>query len=96
MFRHSTALAALALAACATTQPDTGPRQVGAVCKPDTGQEFVGRQATAEAGDALLKATGARTLRWGPPRTAMTMDFRADRLTVAYDDDMIITRVSCG
>ena len=31
-----------------------------------------GRDAI-ELGAAILKATGARTLRWGPPRSAMTM-----------------------
>jgi len=35
-------------------------------------------------------------LRWGPPRSAMTMDFRQDRVTVAYDDAMIITHIACG
>ncbi|HMO68727.1 MAG TPA: I78 family peptidase inhibitor, partial [Novosphingobium sp.] len=42
------------------------------------------------------RATGARTLRWMPPRTAVTMDYRADRLTVSYDDNRIIERISCG
>jgi len=86
-------LAAAALAGCATTEgsvAETGP------CKPEPGQRFVGQRATAEAGAELLRLTHARVLRWGPPRSAMTMDFRADRLTVAYDDAMNITRVSCG
>jgi hypothetical protein len=34
-------------------------------------------------------------LRWVPPRTAVTMDYRPDRLTVSYDDAMVITKVSC-
>lgn len=83
----------LALAACATT--DGGGEPAGA-CNADAGQSFVGQRATAEAGTALLKATGAKQLRWGPPRSAMTMDFRADRLTVSYDDAMTIERVACG
>ena len=43
-----------------------------------------------------------RCLSWGRasapqrlPRTAVTMDFRPDRLTVSYDDAMVITQVSC-
>jgi hypothetical protein len=43
-----------------------------------------------------LTLTGAKVLRWVPPRTAVTMDFRADRLTVSYDDNMTIDRISCG
>lgn len=53
-------------------------------------------KATGELGREMLAATGARVLRWAPPRTAVTMDFRGDRLTVSYDDDYVITRVSCG
>ncbi|MDQ4419613.1 I78 family peptidase inhibitor [Sphingobium sp. DEHP117] len=57
---------------------------------------FVGEKATAETGARLLTATGARSLRWVPPRTAVTMDFREDRLTVSYDDNLVITTTACG
>ena len=40
--------------------------------------------------------TGARTLRWGPPRSAMTMDYRQDRVNVMYDDTYKSTQVTCG
>jgi hypothetical protein len=84
---------ALALAGCATAGEDGG---IAATCEAEPGQPFVGQRATAEVGAAVQKATGAGTLRWGPPRSAMTMDYRVDRVTVAYDDAMAITRVSCG
>ena len=90
------AVAALTLSAC-TTMGDgaaTPPDMAGA-CKPEPGQSFVGQKATPETGTALMKATGAKKLRWVPPRSAVTMDFQADRLTVSYDDDMVIERVSC-
>ena len=88
-----TCAGALALAACATT----GERSdLAAACDDQPGQSFVGQRATAEAGTQLLRLTGAQLLRWGPPRSAMTMDFRQDRVTVAYDDAMIITRIACG
>lgn len=85
--------ATLALAACATpTEPGMGE----GACKADPGQRFVGQKATTETGTALIRATGARQLRWVPLRSAVTMDFRADRLTVSYDDNYTIERVSCG
>jgi len=85
-----------ALAACAPKGSIENPIQLGeGECKADAGQSFVGQKATADTGAKLLKATGARVLRWVPPRTAVTMDFRADRLTVSYDDGMVIERVSC-
>ena len=91
------ALAALSLAGCMGSQ--TGgempkPRHEGQ-CIAEPGQAFVGQRASGEVGAQLLAATGAATLRWVPPRTKVTMDFRPDRLTVSYDDDMVITKVSC-
>jgi hypothetical protein len=86
------------LMACTTTQAveeQSGPALEG-TCEAEPGQQFIGQMASAELGQRLLSATGARQLRWVPPRTAVTMDFRPDRLTVEYDDDMMITRVSCG
>lgn len=90
--------AALTLAACTTTgeaEPGTVPDEPQGPCRAEPGQSFVGQKATGEIGQRLLKATGATSLRWVPPRTAVTMDFRPDRLTVSYDDDMVIERVSC-
>jgi hypothetical protein len=95
---------AASLAACAPTtqQADSGaqpapPSQEGeGPCRNDPVARFVGQKATAELGREMLAASGAKTLRWGGPDTAMTMDFRPDRLTVAYDKDMVITSARCG
>ena len=91
----------LALAACATVPADDVPedREVGTgggECSAQPAQRFVGQQASAETGGAILAATGARTLRWGPPDTMFTMDFRPDRVNVMYDAGMTITQVRCG
>lgn len=56
----------------------------------------MGKTATADLGAEMLKASGATTLRWGAPGTAMTMDFRQDRLTVSYDEKMVVTSARCG
>ena len=84
------AFGALALSGCATTP------QHSALCDAQPGQLFVGQTADAASGLAIRRATGANVLRWGPPRSAMTMDFLEGRVTVAYDDAMKITAVSCG
>ncbi|HEU4650771.1 MAG TPA: I78 family peptidase inhibitor, partial [Croceibacterium sp.] len=84
---------ALALAGCATTGEYD---ETAHTCKPEPGQQFVGQRATAELGAAILRATRAGQLRWAPPRSALTMDFRMDRVTVTYDDAMAITMVTCG
>lgn len=90
-------IACAALGACAATpQPRDQPRPRNpGECNPEAAQHLIGSKATADVGADLLRLTHATALRWVPPRTAVTMDFRADRLTVPYDDDMVITRISC-
>jgi len=67
-----------------------------AECTADAAQDMIGQRATAGLGTELLQRTGTRNLRWVPPRSAVTMDYRADRLTVGYDDAYTILRISCG
>ena len=90
---------ATALAGCAAAPPpadQTPPaRDIQGSCRREAGQRFVGMKATGELGREMLAATGAKILRWVPPRTAVTMDFNPSRLTVSYDDDFVIKTVSC-
>lgn len=91
-------LCALPLAACAATpEKDTPPAPPPpAVCDAAPAQSHIGHTASAASGAVLLQITGARQLRWAPPGSALTMDYRADRLTVGYDRNMVITTISCG
>jgi hypothetical protein len=88
------------LAACAQIPPDSTPPPGDGYdtgrCDPRPAATLVGQKATAEAGTGALRLTGARTLRWGPPRTAFTMDYSPMRVNVMYDDAMNITEVTCG
>ena len=97
--KTAVSLAALvALTGCAaTTPPPGGPpvRDPEGSCRAEPGQRFVGTRATAEVGTQMLAATGAKILRWVPPRSAVTMDFNPSRLTVSYDDNYVITTVAC-
>lgn len=92
--------AAITLSACATSgeyvPPAVGSDADAVMCDAAPAQGLIGQKATAQTGAQLMAMTRSRTLRWVPPRTAVTMDFRADRLTVSYDDTMIIERISCG
>ncbi|MBB4613114.1 I78 family peptidase inhibitor [Novosphingobium taihuense] len=90
--------ALLGVSACTQGTPPSEnlPAMPEGSCNADASQSFIGRKATSEVAAELMKLTGARTLRWVPPRSAVTMDYRADRLTVAYDDDYTIVRISCG
>ncbi|MBO9511384.1 I78 family peptidase inhibitor [Erythrobacter sp. A6_0] len=93
---------ALTLAGCAATQPG-GPiedREAGVAsgseCTAERTERFIGQTASSETGAAILAATNSRTLRWGPPDSMFTMDYRPDRVTVMYDAQSRITEIRCG
>jgi hypothetical protein len=97
-------LIALGLAGCAapareapyTTTPIPEKEAGGFECTAEAAQYAVGQKTSVELASELMKKTGAKTLRWIPPRTPVTMDFRNDRLNIAYDDAMTVTQISCG
>ncbi|GAA0471778.1 hypothetical protein GCM10009096_11020 [Parasphingorhabdus litoris] len=94
------AICCTALAACSTngSEPEIPERGItpGFVCKADGLTIYVGQRANAQTGASALKKSGAKTLRWIAPRSAVSMDFRQDRLNIEYDDAMVITRINCG
>ena len=96
-------LAAIGLAGCATSVADgaagSAPEPgAGAalICNAEPAQYHVGHDATQAMGAAILKDSGARTLRWGAPNSAWTMDYRQDRVNVRYDGAMKIVEITCG
>ncbi len=50
---------------------------------------------SASEAETAAKATG-RPYRILPPGSAMTMDYRADRINVELDSKDVVTKVSCG
>jgi predicted outer membrane protein len=102
--RFALPLVALILAGCAnpaqeapyTTTPIAEKAAGGFECSAEAAQYAIGQNTSVELAAELMKKTGSKTLRWMPPRTAATMDFRNDRLNIAYDDAMVITQISCG
>ena len=93
------AAAAIALSACGPTMTEeTLPVRGagGAPCNADDVERFVGMEATQEVGAEIQAATGAELFRWASPTTALTMDYREDRVTVHYGSDNRIVRIACG
>lgn len=91
----------LALAACATPEAEApAPQPVAPppsfICASEPVQYAIGQKTSVELGSKLVAESGSRTIRWLPPRSAATMDYRQDRLNVAYDDNMVITTINCG
>ena len=90
--------AALPLAACATTSgaDDLPAARAEGSCNAAAAQGHIGHTASQGMGAAILKDSVAQSLRWGPPESVWTMDYRPDRVNVRYDRDMKITEVTCG
>lgn len=95
----------VSLAACATqatpppaVDPPTPPQDATAMPKCDSTniQQFVGQQRSAELEQKMLQVSGATLVRWAEFGTAVTMEFRADRLTAFLDEQGRINRISCS
>ena len=93
-------IATLSMASCSTMPPPAEPpvrgETPGYTCNAEGLERFVGQQATAEAGAEILRLSGARTLRWIPEGSAVTMDYRVDRVNVRLDGQNRIESVDCG
>jgi hypothetical protein len=93
------ALPTLALLAGCAAGAAPGPvpdRPGGGACNADAAARFIGQRATAALGAEVLAATGARSLRWGAPGGAMTMDYREDRVNVFHNAALAVERITCG
>jgi hypothetical protein len=88
-------VAVLALAGCTPVEM-RGDNHAPRECHNEPLKRFVGRPGDAGAIEAARRASGARSVRVMRPGESMTMDFRADRLTVVVDEHRIIARASCG
>jgi hypothetical protein len=109
--RNLLLFAGLILAACATNPPpaDAGPAEGGPPqptpihgvtpghkCDATGTDRFIGQAGTSETGAAIQHATNGAVLRWAPPNTMLTMDFREDRVTVWLDAANKVTKIRCG
>ena len=91
--------ALLASAACTPVEmrgetPADPP--VAAACNADSLGDLVGKRASDARADVMQTRSGSRTLRWIAPNTAVTMDFRPDRLNVYVDAKGRIERFTCA
>jgi hypothetical protein len=68
----------------------------GHACTTAGTDRFVGQQGTSANADAILRASNAAVLRWSPPNTMLTMDYRQDRVTIWLDEANKITKIRCG
>ena len=68
----------------------------GHTCRQDGTDQFVGQTLSDAVGAQIKQVSHAAVLRWAPPGIMLTMDFRADRVTVWLDAADKITKIRCG
>ncbi|VVT03037.1 conserved exported hypothetical protein [Sphingomonas sp. EC-HK361] len=90
------ALTPLALIGCAAATPAPEPMPGGVRCDASAIGDLIGKPADATLATEALRRSGARTIRWLHPDTAMTMDYRVDRLNVKMDLKNVVTGFTCG
>lgn len=96
------ALAVTSLIAACSAVPPAEPEipvrgaTPGFTCRNQGLDVFIGQVATPEVGAQLLRASGARVIRWVQPGMMVTMDYREDRLTVRLASNYRIVTANCG
>ena len=91
----------LIMSGCAPVPPpppaEVEPRVFGeGNCNAAAAQGLIGRAATTELGAEALRLTRATALRWIPPGSAVTMDYRTDRLNIETDSQNRVRALRCG
>ncbi|NUS99465.1 MAG: peptidase inhibitor I78 [Sphingomonas sp.] len=93
--RSPFALALLALSAC-TAVPAESVERSGGECRSEGLGRYVGQAGTEANGAAILRDSGAKTLRWIAQGSVVTMEFSSERVNVKLDAQNRIEAVTCG
>ena len=89
--------AMLPLAACTIAQSDgTAPGPMPGTCRNESLGQFTGQPASQDLGERIMRASGARIIRWVPKGGVVTMEFSVERVTVLLDGSNRVERASCG
>ena len=89
--------AAIALASAEASQPlPIHGETPGHTCSTARTGRYIDRLGSRATGAAIKRASNAAVLRWSPPHTMLTMDYRADRVTVWVNSRHRITKIACG
>lgn len=88
-------LLGLALAGCQSS-PSSQPPSVAGNCDSAAVQDLIGKQASPELLDQARRNSGAEVARLLRPGDAVTLEYNAQRLNLAADEDGRIQRIHCG
>jgi hypothetical protein len=71
------------------------PADLAPSCSADSAKTFIGKPGDGNADKARV-AADADAVRLIRPGTMVSMDYRAERLSLKLDDKGIVTAVTCG
>lgn len=100
--RKLVAILSVMLAACSTApaaapaEPPIHGETPGHTCTTDGTAQFIGQKRSDAVAESIKHVSNAAVLRWAPPGVMLTMDYRADRVTVWLDPSNTITQIKCG
>jgi hypothetical protein len=89
----------LPLAACTVATSDAtadSTPAAPAACRGEAFAQFIGQPASQALGERMLRASGAKIIRWVPKGGVVTMDFSPNRLTVQLDGSNRVETANCG
>jgi len=96
MIRGAVLVALAGAAAGCAPQQKAEPLPAMVECDANRVQDLKGKQRSPAIEADALARSGARRLRWIEPGSAVTMDFRVDRLNLHVGEDGTITDARCG
>lgn len=85
----------LPLSACVVT-PEPNTSTPDRVCSSGNLGQFIGQPASRDVASAMVKASGAKTMRWVPKDGMVTTDYDPDRLSVSLTEDIKVESARCG
>lgn len=96
MIRSIALLTLVPFAAACTPQKKPEPIPAVVECDANRVLDLKGKQRAAIDTGEALRRSGAGQLRWIEPGSAVTMDFRVDRLNLHVDKAGTVTDARCG
>ena len=93
---------AFAIAATAVTIAAAPPEgypvrgDTGHHCEAGRAKALTGRRRSLPMEQQALRLSGAAIVRWIPKGSAVTMDYRPDRLNLRLDGRARIRKINCG
>jgi hypothetical protein len=81
-----------ALGSCAAASQHKGADG----CDAARAQSLIGQSASSELAVRARRLTGAAVVRWLRPGQIVTMEFRADRLSIVLDAGNTVQAIRCG